>query len=194
MQQRETAADIAILLYSKYSTRCQTFLRALEALADDAPSVQLHMLCVDNEEVRKLLHVDTHGYQVQRVPCVLVFNATGLLEKFEGVDTAAWLQREQARKAASATSRTETMLPSVSSMMATGMNDAVQPDVVETQEPPPAAGAVKGTDQIMTRKRENILSVAATMAKQREKEEENSIPNPFAKAQEAQQRIQAGGA
>ncbi|NDE18265.1 hypothetical protein EBZ80_25450, partial [bacterium] len=84
--------------------------------------------------------------------------------------------------------------PSVSSMMATGMNDAVQPDVVETQEPPPAAGAVKGTDQIMTRKRENILSVAATMAKQREKEEENSIPNPFAKAQEAQQRIQAGGA
>lgn len=177
--------DIAILLYSKYSTRCQTFLRALEALTDDAPLTQLHLLCVDNEDVRKLLHADAHGYQVQRVPCVLVFQAAGLVEKFEGVDTASWLQREQARKAAATTT-----LPTVTAD-APVLPPAIPPSSSAPQTP---VEAVQGTDQIMTRKRENILSVAATMAKQREKEEESTIPNPYAKAQEAQQRIQAGGA
>ena len=180
--------DIAILLYSKYSTRCQTFLRALEALTDDAPKTQLHLLCVDNEDVRKLLHVDAHGYQVQRVPCVLVFHAAGLVEKFEGVDTASWLQREQARKAPTLPTVTADAPPVLPSSTPSSSSVSQTP---QTPQTPPEA--VQGTDQIMTRKRENILSVAATMAKQREKEEESTIPNPYAKAQEAQQRIQAGG-
>jgi hypothetical protein len=41
----------------------------------------------------------------------------------------------------------------------------------------------------VSKKKENILSLAASMAKQRESEDEQMHPNPYAKAQEAQEAI-----
>lgn len=204
--------DIVVLLYSKYSTKCQAFLRALEGMAEQASAlpITLHMLCVDNEEVRQLLQQDAHGYSVQRVPCILVFSASGLLEKFEGVDAASWLQKTKRLLQESVPVSASTPIPQSVSPLPTSTTFLDQSPPSTTMEskgagssstssksnmgtagasPSPAGTA---TAQMMTRKKENILSVAASMAKQREKEDEILNPNPYAKAHEAQKRISEG--
>lgn len=77
---------VAVCLYSKYSQRCKEFL-------DDTRPGMLHMLCIDNEEVRQAITKDSHGYHIRTVPCVFVFYPNGRLEKYEGSDAFTWLRK-----------------------------------------------------------------------------------------------------
>lgn len=78
---------VAVCLYSKYSQRCKEFLDDLH------PSMDVQMLCVDNETVRKSILQDQHGYNIKTVPCVFLFYPNGRLEKYEGSDAFTWLRK-----------------------------------------------------------------------------------------------------
>ena len=76
--------SVVVLLYSKYSTACETLLQKMSVM-------DFRKICVDHEEVRKLVVADQKKYSIQKVPCILVFFSNGLVKKYEGEDAFAWV-------------------------------------------------------------------------------------------------------
>ena len=77
--------SVVVLLYSKYSTGCSQLLEKMSVL-------DFRKICVDHEEVRKLVVGDQKKYSIQKVPCILVFFSNGLMKKYEGADAFAWVE------------------------------------------------------------------------------------------------------
>jgi hypothetical protein len=55
------------------------------------------MLCIDNQEIRRVIEEDACHYGVFEVPCILVFYQNGRLDKYEGDDAFSWLQDKKHR-------------------------------------------------------------------------------------------------
>jgi len=55
------------------------------------PVMDFRKICIDHDEVRKLVLNDQKKYQVQTVPCILVFYSNGVMNKYEGNDAFRWV-------------------------------------------------------------------------------------------------------
>jgi hypothetical protein len=73
-------AHITVVMYSKFSKVCTSFLEILEKV----PTFKHTLLCVDNEETRKRV-ISNLKLNVTEVPCIFrVYERTGYVESFEG--------------------------------------------------------------------------------------------------------------
>jgi hypothetical protein len=175
----------------------------------------MKMLCVDNEKVRELLEQDYPRYHIRMVPCLLIFQMNGVMEKKEGFESFEYVQNvlKQLQVVPTTTDSKMTMIPVTEKFIQdtpmekmerfgpqppkphptipfpptptfeqSPINDSMPSPTTDNQELPTEALYV-------SKKKENILSLAASMAKQRESEDEQMHPNPYAKAQEAQEKI-----
>lgn len=77
--------SVVVLLYSKYSKGCEKLLEMMSVM-------DFRKICVDHEDVRKLVARDRKKYDIQKVPCVLVFFSHGVVKKYEGVDAFDWVR------------------------------------------------------------------------------------------------------
>uniref|UniRef100_A0A6C0D080 Thioredoxin domain-containing protein n=1 Tax=viral metagenome TaxID=1070528 RepID=A0A6C0D080_9ZZZZ len=219
--------SIVVCLYSKYSEKCRSFLEYVSTTPLD-----MKMLCIDNENVRKLLEKDEPRYRIRMVPCLLIFQMNGVMEKKEGFESFEYVQQilKELRHVPNPIvfdgSNTTPMIP-VNSINSINSTNAINPSShaasiqnMENMErfgpvppmPHPSlplptspnsnqtftekfdtidevSSELPTEAQYVTKKKENILTLAATMAKQRESEDEKMNPNPYAKAQEAQEAI-----
>lgn len=78
-----------IVLYSKYSPRCQQLLE----IFNQNPVSHIKLVCVDNNTVRKRL-TQSSRVRVNTVPCVLLAYPNDKFEKFEGAQVYDWLIRQ----------------------------------------------------------------------------------------------------
>uniref|UniRef100_A0A6C0KE22 Thioredoxin domain-containing protein n=1 Tax=viral metagenome TaxID=1070528 RepID=A0A6C0KE22_9ZZZZ len=73
-------AHITVVMYSKFSKVCTSFLEILEKV----PTFKHTLLCVDNDETRKRV-ISNLKLNVTEVPCIFrVYERTGYVESFEG--------------------------------------------------------------------------------------------------------------
>jgi len=178
---------LVICLYSKYSQRCKEFLDELE---EDIP---IKMLCIDHKEVREIVMKDENGYHVRTVPCIFLFYPNGRLEKYEGSDAFVWLRKcKETREPTSSPSiQTSTPLPPViepgpSAVAVVDANAAERRVEMEDTEKTQSVEEIMekesqmrmASDQIITRKQDNIKEIAQMMQRQRESEEERMNPPP----------------
>lgn len=170
-------STVAICLYSKYSQRCKEFM---DEMGED---LDIQMISIDNQKIRETVLRDSQGYHVKTVPCIFLLYGNGRLEKYEGSDAFVWLRKVKEALEEPSPSKSEVQQEEVS-----------QPLVIPTdeEEEPEQAVAVKtqvgkmlesqnqlrqqGTDQIMTKKQENIKDLAQAMQRQRE-EEDDQVSN-----------------
>lgn len=80
-----------ICLYSKYSEQCVAFFEDMSYLKG------VRMLCIDNKDVRKIIENDPCTFDIDEVPCILVFHVSGRLDKYEGRDAFSWLDERKTR-------------------------------------------------------------------------------------------------
>lgn len=219
----DTPPPATVCLYSKYSERCVVFFQDMAYLKG------VRMLCVDNQAVRELIEKDDCRYEIQEVPCILVFFRNGRMDKYEGEDAFAWLhdrkqrllttsqrilsslsdgQREQESSSTPLLPTTSRLPPPqpvasvplsppptpVSGVSASRLG--MMPPAYEEQDSPGAGAAASHTpgdpvavdvplsERLATdtpistvlKKKENIMSFAMSMAKQREAEFEANDP------------------
>ena len=88
---RSAFNGMTVCLYSKYSPRCVDFFTDMVYLRG------VKMLCIDNQEIRRVIEEDACHYGVFEVPCILVFYQNGRLDKYEGDDAFSWLQDKKHR-------------------------------------------------------------------------------------------------
>jgi len=170
----------------------------------------VRMLCVDNEGVRQMIEEDTCRYDIHEVPCILVFFKNGRMDKYEGEDAFAWLYDRKQKMMTSSqmvVSAVENQAtPPVKKVEVRTMNPVLPEDPFPHPVPPPEEPVVGRTpgDPVMVevpesersptdvgnagilKKKENIMNIAMSMAKQRESEFEANDPKK--KAQEALQQ------
>ena len=77
--------SVVVFLYSKYSRGCEKLLEMMSVM-------DFRKICVDHDEVRKLVLKDQKKYNIQKVPCILVFFANGVMKKYEGSDAFDWVR------------------------------------------------------------------------------------------------------
>lgn len=219
--------SIVVCLYSKYSEKCRSFLEYVSTTPLD-----MKMLCIDNEKVRHLMEKDEPRYRIRMVPCLLIFQMNGVMEKKEGFESFEYVQEilkelRHVPNPIALDSGSTPMIPvnpmtlsteNRTNMSATSIQNvqnmenmerfgpvppmphpslsspssmpSVNPSLTEKFETMEETSSELPTEaQYVTKKKENILTLAATMAKQRENEDEKMHPNPYAKAQEAQEAI-----
>jgi len=185
---------IAVCLYSKYSQRCKEFMDNIREEHD------IKMLCIDHKDVRDMISRDQNGYHVKTVPCIFLMYSNGRLEKYEGSDAFVWLRK--------ITSVMDSMDVDVESPPPQQQSPPPPPSPPQPspQQPsqPPADVAVatetmeqlmekelslrRASDQVITRKQDNIKEIAQMMQRQRESEDENLNPPPPG-SRAAQQRF-----
>jgi len=88
---RSAFNGMTVCLYSKYSPRCVDYFTDMVYLRG------VKMLCIDNQEIRRVIEEDACHYGVFEVPCILVFYQNGRLDKYEGDDAFSWLQDKKHR-------------------------------------------------------------------------------------------------
>lgn len=76
-----------IILYSKYSKHSTAFINSLES---SPVPINVNLLCVDNENIRKRMLVDNR-LEITHVPCVLLIRGDNI-EKYEGPKALQWIQ------------------------------------------------------------------------------------------------------
>ena len=74
-----------ILLFSKYSKQCVKLLKKTKSISEIRP------IPVDNKAIRKRVLKDSQ-LNINIVPCILVVNATGIIEKYEGMKAFEWIE------------------------------------------------------------------------------------------------------
>ena len=73
-----------ILLFSKYSPQCSKLLKKTQNFPE------IRTIPVDNKNIRKRILKDTQ-LNITIVPSMLVINATGIIEKYEGMKAFEWI-------------------------------------------------------------------------------------------------------
>jgi len=217
-------SGMTVCLYSKYSSSCVDFFQDMVYLRG------IKMLCIDNDEVRKVIEQDRAHYEVVEVPCILVFYKNGRLDKYEGIDAFSWIQDRKQRiimssrlltSVMSSTSTSTSTMDPVAMTPTMTMRPTIATPAPPVQTPPPVAQrpvlpvmmeedapeieqkavpsppmvegermpgdpvmldvsdaqkyATTGNSSVL-KKKENILAMAASMAKQRESEFEANDP------------------
>lgn len=165
-------STLAICLYSKYSQRCKEFLEEM------GHEIDVQMVSIDNPEIRKRVMEDEQGYHVKTVPCVFLLFGNGRLEKYEGSDAFVWLRKvKEALKQYEEDDENPQQPPSPQ-QVEEEFKEAPPVQVTQTNMHPPIP-TERGTDQIITKKQENIKELAQAMQRQRESEEETNNNPPI---------------
>jgi hypothetical protein len=113
--------SVVVLMYSKYSKRCESILQLMN------PVMDFRKICIDHDEVRKLVLKDEKKYQVQTVPCILVFYSSGVMNKYEGNDAFRWVSETIGR------------MQTISAPPPSPAPSSVVSSVVSSVAPPPAS-------------------------------------------------------
>ena len=178
---------VAVCLYSKYSQRCKEFMDNVREEHD------IKMLCVDHKDVREMISQDRNGYHVKTVPCIFLFYSNGRLEKYEGSDAFVWLRKLTATLELVEEEQNEEP-PSPPQQQSPQQQISLPPEPVadtpqETMEQlmDKEMSLRRASDQVITRKQDNIKEIAQMMQRQRESEEESINPPP--PGSRAQQRM-----
>ena len=77
--------SVVVVLYSKYSNTCEKLLQMMSTM-------DFRKICVDHEEVRRLILKEDQKYSIRVVPSILVFFSTGIMKKYEGSDAFVWVK------------------------------------------------------------------------------------------------------
>jgi hypothetical protein len=77
--------SVVVLLYSKYSKGCDKVLEMMSGM-------DFRKICIDHDQVRKLVVQNQKKYNIEKVPCILVFFANGVMKKYEGADAFEWVR------------------------------------------------------------------------------------------------------
>lgn len=190
---------VAVCLYSKYSQRCKEFLDDLR------PGIDINMLSIDNDEVRKAIINDNNGYHIKTVPCIFLFYPNGRLEKYEGSDAFTWLRKikEILENNARPQQTTFIQMPQEQEQVQEPIQEP-EPMRQSIQEPlditPVGENGIqsvsgsgtqqqnaediinqemelrRASDQIITRKQDNIKELAQMMQRQRENDDDKIAP------------------
>ena len=81
-----------IVLYSKYSSNSSKLLDFININVDVLSTViEIITLCVDNEEIRKLI-LSSENINISVVPTLLIVLPSNIIEKYEGLSAFQWLQ------------------------------------------------------------------------------------------------------
>lgn len=160
-------STIAICLYSKYSQRCKEFM---DEMGED---LDVQMVSVDNRIVREKILRDDQGYHVKTVPCIFLLYENGRLEKYEGSDAFVWLRKVKEALNQQSPPEESNLPPEEEEEEE---KEAPPVPVEPSSVPPPPFPTERGTDQIITKKQENIKELAQAMQRQRESEEDNNVP------------------
>lgn len=194
---------VAVCLYSKYSQRCKEFLDDLR------PGIDLNMLSIDNDDVRKAIINDNHGYNIRTVPCIFLFYSNGRLEKYEGSDAFTWLRKiKEVLETNTRPQQTliqmpqqqqpipepEPLMPQQPSMVQEQPQQQQLLDITPVGEDglqsisqqKNAEDIInqemelrRASDQIITRKQDNIKELAQMMQRQRENDDDKIAPPPL---------------
>lgn len=179
---------VPVCLYSKYSQRCKEFLD------DISIDMGIQMLCIDNKDVRKTIMADENGYHIKTVPCLFLFFSNGRLEKYEGSDAFAWLRKFKESvvqpvpppPVSKIQQPVSTIQQPVSNIEDTD-DQTEQIQITQTEQTEQTAteqilekelSLRRASDQIITRKQDNIKELAQMMQRQRESDEERMNPPP----------------
>lgn len=73
------SSPVCVLLYSKFSQNCQDLISLIQ---QNELSVELQPICIDDKETRMRVTRDKR-YNFSYVPCILLVNVSGVVEKFE---------------------------------------------------------------------------------------------------------------
>ena len=78
---------LSVFLYSKYSPKCKELVNFISGKIET-----LQYLCVDNKNIRKKV-LNDKKFNVNNVPCILIFFDNGTVEKYEGVNAFKWCEQ-----------------------------------------------------------------------------------------------------
>lgn len=183
---------VAVCLYSKYSQRCREFL--------EHAAGGIHTLCIDHPDVRQAIAEDNHGYNIRTVPCVFIFYPDGRLEKYEGSDAFTWLRKIQEVLAQQQQPQPQTTplqpfhepqpqpqpqpfhepQPPLQHLQQV---EIPQEEEVELSRPQNAEDIInqemelrRASEQVITRKQDNIKELAQMMQRQRESDDDQIQP------------------
>jgi len=210
-------SGVTVCLYSKYSEQCVLFFEDMAYLKG------IRMLCIDNENVRRLIENDDCKYDIKEVPTILIFYKNGRMDKYEGEDAFTWLYDRKKKMMMSSNMIISSLTnesnenedhsvateikpikrievrnmnptlpedpfpltpPSSSSLEKEDISISQQPLVGHTPGDPVSVDIPesermpfenKSSSNIL-KKKENIMSIAMSMAKQRESEFEANDP------------------
>ena len=79
-----------ILLYSKYSNFSKYFISTMNQ-SNIMNKLPIKFLCVDNEKLRKRI-LTSKQIKIHNIPCILVVQKNGVVDKYEGTDCFLWLE------------------------------------------------------------------------------------------------------
>jgi hypothetical protein len=85
--------NLSVMLYSKYSKKCNDFIALLKTPnlgVDLTQLLNLNLICVDNENIRAQI-IKSNKIQITEVPCILNIYPDGGVEKYEGVTAFQWI-------------------------------------------------------------------------------------------------------
>lgn len=73
---------LKVFFYSKYSDKCKE-------INNMAQNLNLEYVCLDNKKIREKVLRDKR-FNIQNVPCILIFYDEGTVEKYEGANAFKW--------------------------------------------------------------------------------------------------------
>lgn len=76
--------SIIVVFYSKYSKRCTDLFDVIRDTLD------YRKICVDHPDIRSMILQESQKYSIRSVPCVLVFYANGVMNKYEDAQAFLW--------------------------------------------------------------------------------------------------------
>ena len=75
-----------ILFHSNFSQNCIKFRGMLEQL-----NLKCQYVSIDNKHIRNII-TQSENINIQYVPCILIINFNGVVEKYEATDAFIWIQ------------------------------------------------------------------------------------------------------
>jgi hypothetical protein len=77
-------SNIVVIFYSKYSSKCTELFEIVRDVLD------FRKICVDHEDIRSTILNERDKYSIRRVPSVIVFMSSGLVQKYEDNKAFEW--------------------------------------------------------------------------------------------------------
>lgn len=161
--------DIIVLFYSRYSDACTRLMKIMHSC------VEYRKICIDNDNVRRLIVSDPFQYEIQNVPCILVFYPDGNMKKYEGSKAFDYIHQLLKEVQEEFTTTTTTTAPWTSlhplppSVNSTDEVITNPPTEEEEEEPDDMEKMMTKMDK---RKTKDLMSMAQQMEKQREAEDQ----------------------
>lgn len=81
-----------MLLFSKYSSACDTIIDEIQTLPQDIlDNLNINLLCIDNSKIRR--RIKSSKFSPILVPTILTIDQQGLVDKFEGLYAFNWVKQ-----------------------------------------------------------------------------------------------------